>query len=60
MGPDFKHWRCMCGETNNQADHLKCNKCSKQRWSQLGFGENAAVEVILALLPLRGRDTLTR
>ena len=29
MKPDLHHWRCMCGEVNNPADHLTCNKCGE-------------------------------
>lgn len=29
-------WRCMCGQENHPTK-IKCRKCLKQRWSQLGF-----------------------
>ncbi len=51
MKPDLHNWRCMCGEVNNPADHLTCNKCGKPRWKQLGFSREDSLEVLSAIQP---------
>lgn len=49
MNADFRRWRCSCG-WDNPLLHLAC-ECGKRRWSQLGFSNAEADELLYAIAP---------
>jgi hypothetical protein len=44
-------WRCLCGNQTNPLKNVKCLKCGKQRWAQLGFSIQDAFDLIDRLTP---------